>query len=76
MRTKVQAAQVATRDPFELLSREEIAAEYKIPVPTQCSWFTLNRYDWRGIVIKRGVRVFVRRRDLEAWLDSRRGIVT
>jgi hypothetical protein len=71
------ASQEATRDSFggELLDRTEIANEYKIPVPTQCSWFSLNRFGWRELTIRVGARVLVRRRDLESWLDSRRGLV-
>ena len=67
--------QGATRDPLEQLTRSEIAAEYKIPVATQCAWFSRNRYGWRDICLRVGARVKVRRRDLEAWLESRRGLV-
>jgi hypothetical protein len=70
------AAQIPARDPDDLLDRPEIAKPpYRIPVATQCSWFSLNRYGWRDICIKLGARVVVRRRDLERWLESRRGIV-
>lgn len=62
-------------DPFEFLSRLEIAATYKIPVPTQVCWFNQNRYGWRGMTIKCGRRVVIRRCDLEAWFESRKGLV-
>ena len=70
------SAEPDVRHPDDLLDRSEIAAKpYRIPVSTQCAWHSRNRYSWRDICIKVGARVLVRRRDLEAWLDSRREVV-
>jgi len=65
----------AQRDPNELLDREQIAREYRIAVPTQALWFAKNRYGWRNVTFKVGSRVLARRRCIEAWLETRRGVV-
>ncbi|MEW5882091.1 MAG: helix-turn-helix domain-containing protein [Pseudomonadota bacterium] len=59
----------------ELLTFAEIAAQYKIKEPTQRSWYASNAFGWRSITYKVGARLMVRRADLEAWLESRKGLV-
>ena len=62
------------RNPRELLSRAQIEAEYGIPAATQRVWYRENTYGWRGLVISVGSLKKVMRRDVDKWLESRRGL--
>ncbi len=57
------------------LSSLEIERDYGIKVQTQDAWRHHNRYGWRDLAIKVGRNVRYRRSDVEAWLESRKGIV-
>jgi len=54
----------------------DVATDYDIPETTQAVWRSTNRYGWRDMTIKMGRRIAYRREDIEAWLDSRRGLAS
>jgi transposase len=58
-----------TRNPDELLSPRQIEAEFGIPTQTQANWRANQRYGWPYTKVGRSVRT--RRRDVEAWIESR-----
>jgi len=60
----------------ELPNPAEIERELGIKESTQAVWRSTNRYGWRDLTIKVGRNVRYRRADVEAWLSSRRGLVT
>jgi hypothetical protein len=60
------------RDPHELLSRADIAAQYRIGARSQISWAQTNRHGWASLCFRVGGKVFVRRGELEGWLDQQR----
>ena len=64
--------QVDAAGPSQLLTPADVAREYTIPESTQAVWRSTNRYNFRDLVIKLGHGIRYRRRDVEAWLDSRR----
>jgi len=45
---------------------------FRISENTQAVWRSTNRYGFRDLVVKAGWSVRYRRRDVEAWLESRR----
>jgi len=71
MREEKKAEETTRRT---LISPGEVANDYGIPEQTQAVWRCTNRYGWRDFTIKVGARVAYRRSDIEAWLDSRRGL--
>jgi hypothetical protein len=66
-------AEIITRQSG-LISPAEVEHEYDIAEQTQAVWRCDNRYGWRDLTIKIGRKVRYRRRDIEAWLESRRGL--
>lgn len=59
---------------MELLTPKDIEREYGIAVRTQRIWKFYNRYGWRDLTIKVGGMVRYERADIEAWLQSRKGV--
>lgn len=58
----------------DIITPEQVEADYKIPVTTQRAWKCTNRYGWRDLTIKRGRCVVYRRSAVEQWFTSRTGI--
>jgi hypothetical protein len=58
----------------DLIFPPDVASDYDIPETTQAVWRCTNRYGWRDLTIKLGRRIAYRRTDIEAWLESRRGM--
>lgn len=58
----------------DLMTPEQVAADYGIPVTTQRVWKVGNRYGWRDLTIKIGASVRYRRAAIELWLVSRTGL--
>lgn len=58
----------------ELLTPRQVHAEYGIAVQTQATWRCSNRYGWRLLAVKLGGKIRYRRKDVEAWLESRRNM--
>jgi hypothetical protein len=58
----------------DLIFPPDVASDYDIPENTQSVWRCTNRYGWRDLTIKLGRRIAYRRADIEAWLESRRGM--
>lgn len=52
----------------------DVEREYGIPVRTQRMWKYRNSYGWRDLTIKVGAMVRYRRADIDAWLQSRKGV--
>ena len=57
------------------LSPREVERTYGIKVQTQEAWRHHNRYGWRDLTIKVGRNVRYKREDIDAWLESRKGIL-
>lgn len=76
-RQQLRAAPHAERHGDDLLSFKQVDLEYghALPEPTLRNWFRLNKYGFRAICIRLGTRIVVRRRDLETYLDSRKGVL-
>lgn len=58
----------------ELIFPAQVETEYGIAEQTQAVWRSTDRYGWRKLTIKVGRKVAYRRRDIEDWLESRRGL--
>lgn len=56
-----------------LLTPEDVARDYGIPVRQQRMWKCRDKYGWRDLTIKLGGAVRYQRADIEAWLASRKG---
>ena len=63
-------------NPRELLSRAQIAQEYGIAESTQRLWYRHNVYGWRDLTIAVGGLRKVMRKDVDRWLESRKGLVS
>lgn len=61
-------------DDLRLLSASDVERIYGIPANTLAVWRSTNRYNFRSVGLKVGRSVRYRREDLEAWLESRRGL--
>lgn len=73
--TKSRAAIAEVITPrSHLISPEQVETDYGIAEQTQAVWRCTNRYGWRNLTIKLGRKVVYRRTDIEAWLESRRGL--
>ncbi len=59
---------------LKLISPAEVEQEFGILQQTQAVWRCANRYGWRDITVKLGRKVAYLRRDIEAWIESRRGL--
>ncbi len=57
----------------DLISPQQVDADYGIPERTQAVWRCTNRYGWRDMAIHVGRLIRYKRPDIEAWLESRRG---
>jgi len=57
----------------QIITPEDVAREYGIPVRTQHVWRYRNAYGWADLTIKVGRSSRYRRADIEAWLASRTG---
>jgi hypothetical protein len=58
----------------EILTPEDVAREFGIPVRTQHVWHYRNAYGWADLTIKVGRNSRYRRADIEAWLTARKGV--
>lgn len=58
----------------QLLTPTDVEREFGIPVRTQRMWKYRNSYGWRDLTIKVGAMVRYRRADIDAWLQSRKGV--
>ena len=58
----------------DLITPKNVAEDYNVPEHTQAVWRSTNRYGWRDMSIKLGRKIAYRRNDIEAWLESRRGL--
>lgn len=58
----------------QIITPEDVARDYGIPVRTQHVWKCANRYGWADLTIKVGRSSRYRRADIEAWLQSRKGV--
>jgi len=57
-----------------LLTPKQVADEFGIADTTQAVWRCVNRYGWRDITIKLGRLIRYDRRDIERWLEGRKGL--
>jgi len=55
--------------PCELLTRQEAADYIRVKPQTLAVWATTHRYHLR--LVKVGTKVYYRKSDLDAWLESR-----
>jgi hypothetical protein len=62
--------------PADHLTPADFQRETRIEQSTQAVWRSTNRYGFRDLAIKVGRSVRYRRADIEAWLSSRKGLVT
>jgi hypothetical protein len=73
MDTSTKAAEAA-KPRSDLIFPKQVEEEYGILQQTQAVWRCENRYGWRDFTIKLGRKVAYLRRDIEAWIESRRGL--
>jgi hypothetical protein len=72
MNTRSNSGEATQRST--LISPAEVEKEYGILQQTQAVWRCENRYGRRDFTIKLGRKIAYLRRDLEAWIESRRGL--
>jgi hypothetical protein len=65
---------ITAKDIANALTTDDVAREYGIAVRTQQQWRYLNRHGWRDVTFKLGGKVLHRREDVDAWLNSRKGV--
>ncbi len=63
-----------TNERSQIITPEDVAREYGIPVATQRVWTCLNRYGWADLNIKVGRSIRYNRADIETWLQARKGV--
>lgn len=59
---------------LDYITPKDVAEFFHIPVSTQRVWKSTNRYGWRNLTIKRGACVIYKKSDIEAWIESRKGL--
>jgi hypothetical protein len=65
---------IMTNERSQIITPEDVAREYGIPVATQRVWKCHNRHGWADLTIKVGRSSRYRRADIEAWLQARKGV--
>lgn len=63
-----------TNEHSQIITPEDVAREYGIPVATQRVWKCHNRHGWADMTIKVGRSTRYRRADIETWLQARKGV--